>query len=188
VTSVTYRPSLKTRQRLEQIGEDLSTASPMKLLARMRLEGFSDRAISEKMEIPTKTVMRLLDGKNVPRKPITVMAGVANRRPWKPEDHERRRSAIREAVLVARQVKMWDADTPLSVYCEREFGISSRGREYKRICYAISRGMSVRDAVTFAMRLDGWKDLLPRRKRDDSGKFTVRREPVADERQAGIVG
>ncbi len=63
-----YQPANITLRRLEQLGEELGTASPVKYLAKLRLEGFSDRAIEEKLEgiLNRGAIRRILKARNIP--------------------------------------------------------------------------------------------------------------------------
>lgn len=151
-----YYPSKRTLERLEKLGEELGTASPMKFLAKMRIAGFSTRAIAEKMEMPTNTVRRLLDNKKVPKTKIAVMGGVGNSRPWKAENKARRTAAITAGIRAKKKVHMWDENTTLAEHLESTYGFDSKDRKKHPMCKRIYhrirvRGLSVQDAVVQVM-------------------------------------
>lgn len=173
IKSSAYFPRKATLIRLDDLSEEID-GSAMKLMAQMRLEGFSDRAIGEKLDLCGKLVGRLLDGKKIPRKPITVRKGVGMSRPWNDSHRSRRAKAIAEGARKRKDLLMWNKTTTLAEHCEVVHGIHSRSAEYRRIIYSIrSRGFSVHDAVTYGLRLEGWESMLPKPKttRNDLGRF-----------------
>lgn len=173
IRSSGYFPSKATLVRIDNLSDEID-GSAMRLMAKMRLEGFSDRAIGGKLDLCGKMVGRLLDGKNIPRKPITVMAGVGNARPWNEAHRSRRSKAIAEGARKRKDLLMWNKTTTLAEHCEVVHGIHSRSGEYRRVIYSIrSRGFSVQDAVTFGLRLEGWESMLPKphTERSDLGRF-----------------
>lgn len=130
-----YYPKRQTLAKLEQIGDDLGIASPMRLLAEMRLSGFSDLAISKKMGIERGAVARLLAGKGIAKQPIRVYS------------------------TCGKRAVMYSPTETMQSHLARVYGVSCKSPEYCRVWRAYRRGMSGKDAVTYGLRLDGWDDL-----------------------------
>lgn len=155
---MTYQPRPKTLKRLARIEFDLGL-KPMRLMHDMAAAGFTSEAIAEKLEIPCKTVRRLLAGKGiVPGK--TVLAGRGTKggpRPWK-NNHQKRI----EAITAARNAK----------------AIKYQGKTIREWCehHGVEHNNSTKNQVRRQL-LAG----IP------GEQLAIRRTFVADERQSGIM-